>query len=67
MPLGAVKTALLAAAGGDTTPTMEFIAKVGPADGSTNTVSFTSIPQTYRNLRLVMSNGRRDSSSNAGI
>ena len=47
--------------------TMEFIAKVGPADGSTNTVSFTSIPQTYRNLRLVMSNGRRDSSSNAGI
>ena len=45
----------------------EFIAKVGPADGSTNTVSFTSIPQTYRNLRLVMSNARRDSSANAGI
>ena len=47
--------------------TMEFIAKIGPMNGTTNAVSFTSIPQTYRNLRIVMSNARRDSSSNAGI
>jgi hypothetical protein len=47
--------------------TMEFIAKVGPMNGTTNAVSFTSIPQTYRNLRIVMSNARRDNSSNAGI
>jgi len=36
-------------------------------DGTGVTVSFTSIPQTYRHLRIVMANGRRDSSGNAGF
>lgn len=45
----------------------DFIAKVGPMDGTTTSVSFTSIPQTYRHLRIVMANGRRDSSANAGL
>jgi hypothetical protein len=67
MPLGAVKAALLAAAGAGGAAGMEFIAKVGPMNGTTTAVSFTSIPQTYRNLRIVMSNARRDNSSNAGI
>ncbi|MBV29458.1 MAG: hypothetical protein CL504_02370 [Actinobacteria bacterium] len=46
---------------------MEFIQKIGPMDGTTTAVSFTSIPQKYRHLRIVMANGRRDSSGNAGI
>lgn len=29
------------------------------ADGSTGLFSFTSIPQTYRSLRIVMANGKR--------
>ena len=41
---------------------MEFIQKIGPMDGTTTAVSFTSIPQKYRHLRIVMANGRRDSS-----
>lgn len=44
---------------------MEFIAKVGPMNGTTTLVSFTSIPQTYRHLRIVMANGRRDSTDTA--
>ena len=67
MPFGAAKAALLGAAGSGGAEAMEFIAKVGPMDGTTTSVSFTSIPQTYRNLRLVMSNGRRDSGSNANL
>tara|TARA_R110001606_G_scaffold409_5_gene1677 strand:- start:1528 stop:2097 length:570 start_codon:yes stop_codon:yes gene_type:complete len=43
---------------------MEFIQKIGPMDGTTTAVSFTSIPQKYRHLRIVMANGRRDSSGN---
>lgn len=37
----------------------QFIAKVGPMDGTTTSVSFTSVPQTYRHLRLVVSGARR--------
>jgi len=61
--------ALLGAVGdqGAAAAAMEFIAKVGPMDGTTTSVSFTSVPQTYRALRIVMANGRRDSSANAGI
>ena len=45
---------------------MTAIAKV-VMDGTGVTVSFTSIPQTYRHLRIVMANGRRDSSGNLGM
>jgi hypothetical protein len=67
MPFGAAKAALFGAAGSGGAEGMEFIAKVGPMDGTTTSVSFTSIPQTYRHLRIVMANGRRDSSANAGL
>jgi len=45
---------------------MDALGKV-VMDGTGVTVSFTDIPQTYRHLRLVMANGRRDSSANAGM
>jgi hypothetical protein len=67
MPFGAAKAALFGAAGSGSAEGMEFIAKVGPMDGTTTSVSFTSIPQTYRHLRIVMANGKRDSSANAGL
>tara|TARA_Y100000361_G_scaffold153590_1_gene175815 strand:- start:1339 stop:1908 length:570 start_codon:yes stop_codon:yes gene_type:complete len=66
MPLGAAKAALLGAAGSGGAEGMEAIAKV-VMDGTGVTVSFTSIPQTYRHLRIVMANGRRDSSGNLGM
>ncbi len=66
MPLGAVKTALLGAAGAGGGSTMEFIAKV-VMDGTSTAVSFTSVPQDYRHLRIVMASGQRASSANAGI
>jgi hypothetical protein len=57
MPLGAAKAALLGAAGsaggGDD---FVFIAKL-VADGSAVTFDFTSIPQDYRDLQLVVSKG----------
>jgi len=42
---------------------MEFISKI-VMNGTSTAVSFTSIPQKYRHLRVVMANGRRDSSGN---
>ena len=39
----------------------EFTASSYP--GTSGEISFTSIPQTYRSLRVVMSNGKRASSS----
>jgi len=38
--------------------TMEFIAQV-VADNTSAVASFTSVPQTYRSLRIVMASGRR--------
>jgi len=58
MPLGAAKVALLGAAGSGSAVGMEFIAQYA-ADGSTGQFEFTSVPQTYRSLRIVMSNGKR--------
>ena len=47
--------------------TMEYIAKY-VADGSTGEFEFTAIPQTYRSLRIVMSQGKRvGSGTNVGI
>ena len=66
MPFGAAKAALLGAAGSGGAEGMEAIAKV-VMDGTGVTVSFTSIPQTYRHLRIVMASGRRDSSGNLGM
>jgi hypothetical protein len=61
MPLGAVKTALLGAAGAGGAATMEFIAEfvAGSSPGVSGDITFTSIPQTYRTLRVVMANGKR--------
>lgn len=44
--------------------TMEYIAKY-VADGSTGEFEFTAIPQTYRSLRIVMSNGKRVASGSS--
>ena len=45
---------------------MEFISKI-VMDGTSNTVSFTSIPQQYRHLRIIGANLQRVSSSNSWI
>ena len=45
---------------------MEFISKV-VMDGTSNTVSFTNVPQTYRNLRVIGANLDRASSDNSGM
>lgn len=45
---------------------MEFISKI-VMDGTSNIVSFTSIPQQYRHLRIIGANLQRDSSSNSWI
>ena len=67
MPLGAAKAALLGAAGSaGGGSTMEFIAKV-VMDGTSTALSFTSVPQNYRHLRIIMASGQRASSANAGI
>ena len=57
MPLGAVKTALLGAAGAGGAAGWEVISTT-VADSTTATYNFTSIPQTYRDLRLVVSAAR---------
>jgi len=64
MPLGAAKAALLGAAGGVSTPTMEPIGQF-VADGTTTVVSFTSVPQTYRSLRIVLAAGIRATAASA--
>ncbi|MBP01001.1 MAG: hypothetical protein CMG34_07280 [Candidatus Marinimicrobia bacterium] len=47
--------------------TMEYIAQYA-ADGSTGEFEFTSIPQKYRSLRIVMSQGKRvGTGTNIGI
>ena len=45
---------------------MEFISKI-VMDGTSNTVSFTSVPQQYRHLRLIGANLVRASNSNGGM
>jgi len=46
--------------------TMEFIAEfvAGGYPGVSGDISFTSIPQTYRTLRVVMANGKRAAAGN---
>ncbi len=58
MPLGAAKAALLGAAGaGGAAATWEIISTT-VTDTTTATYNFTSIPQTYRDLRMVISAAR---------
>ena len=58
MPFGAAKAALLGAAGsGGGSATWEIISTT-VADGTTATYNFASIPQTFRDLRLVVSAAR---------
>lgn len=60
MPLGAVKTALLGAAGSGGVATIEPIAQY-LGDSTSTVITFNSIPQTYRHLRIVMGPAIRDS------
>lgn len=57
MPFGAAKAALLGAAGSGGAGGWEVISTT-VADTSTATYNFTSIPQTYRDLRVVISGAR---------
>tara|TARA_R100000329_G_scaffold148916_2_gene138495 strand:+ start:626 stop:1231 length:606 start_codon:yes stop_codon:yes gene_type:complete len=57
MPLGAAKSALLGAAGVGGAAGWEVISTT-IADSSSATYNFTSIPQTYRDLRIVISAAR---------
>ena len=58
MPLGASKASLLGAAGSGGVATMEVISRI-VADGSSTVITFSSIPQTYGHLRLIMSKAKR--------
>ena len=60
MPLGAAKAALLGAAGsGGALDAITWIAGVN-GTGSSGTLEFTSIPQTYNTLRFVLSTAQTD-------
>jgi len=54
----------MGAAGASTTATMEVISRY-VADGTAASVTFTSVPQTYRSLRIVLENGVRASAAAA--
>ena len=58
MPFGAAKAALLGAAGSGGAGTGWETISTTVADGSTAIYNFASIPQTYRDLRLVVSAAR---------
>lgn len=62
MPFGAAKAALLGAAGSGGAVGWEAISTT-VADTSTVTYNFTSIPQTYRDLRVVISAARTNVSA----
>lgn len=57
MPLGAAKAALLGAAGTTSEPAYEALSQVVVASEPTYQINFTSIPQTYQMLKIVIDSG----------